>query len=201
VLSARRLEDIARRLDAIPHVRVLRVHTRVPVAAPERIDDALVAALRTSGKAVYVAVHCNHPAELTREVIAACARLADAGFGLLSQSVLLKGVNDSVETLAELMRALVAARIKPYYLHHLDLAPGTSHFRVPVAEGQALMRVLRTRVSGIALPTYVLDIPGGFGKVPIGPAYLAPAIDGVAQDSYAVEDRMGARHIYPPVPE
>ncbi|TAL04065.1 MAG: lysine-2,3-aminomutase-like protein [Rhodospirillaceae bacterium] len=196
VLSSRRLGDIVRRLDAIPHVRVLRVHTRVPVAAPERIDSMLIDTLRASTKAVYVAIHCNHPAELTGEAVAACARLADAGLSLLSQSVLLKGVNDSVDTLEQLMRTLVSARVKPYYLHHLDLAPGTSHFRVPVEEGQALMRALRTRVSGLALPTYVLDIPGGFGKVPIGPTYIEPAAH-----SYAVDDRTGVRHVYPPVPE
>jgi lysine 2,3-aminomutase len=193
ILSPRRLADIAARLAAIPHVQVLRVHTRVPIAAPERIDGALTDALRAAGKAVYIAVHCNHAAELTPGAVAACARLADAGFSLVSQSVLLKGVNDSVAALETLMRALVAARIKPYYLHQLDLAPGTSHFRVAVEEGRALMTGLRGRLSGLAMPTYVLDIPDGFGKVPIGPGYIAAAAEG-----YQVTDPKGVPHVYPP---
>jgi lysine 2,3-aminomutase len=193
VLSPRRLAEIAARLNDIPHVSVLRVHTRVPIAAPERIDAALIDALKRSGKAIYVAVHSNHAAELSIEAVAACRRLSEAGVSLISQSVLLKGVNDSVETLEALMRALVAARIKPYYLHHLDLAPGTSHFRVPVEEGRALMRRLRTRLSGLAMPTYVLDIPGGFGKVPVGPNYIDPATEG-----HSVTDPRGAVHTYPP---
>ena len=112
--------------------------------------------------AVYVALHANHPRELTPAARAACARLVDAGVPMLSQTVLLKGVNDDAETLGALMRAFVETRIKPYYLHHGDLAPGTGHFRTTLAEGQAVMRALRGRWSGLCQPTYVLDIPGGF---------------------------------------
>ena len=149
----------------------------------------LVAALKSGGQAVYVALHANHPRELTPAVRAACARLVDAGIPMLSQTVLLKGVNDDPEVLGALMRAFVETRIKPYYLHHLDLAPGTGHFRVGIEDGQALMRTLRGRWSGLCQPTYVLDIPGGCGKVPVGPVYW---------DGETVEDPEGERRVYPP---
>ncbi|MCC7016808.1 MAG: lysine-2,3-aminomutase-like protein, partial [Rhodospirillales bacterium] len=170
VLSDLRLGRFVARLDAIPHLTTLRVHSRVPIAAPSRVGPALVAALATR-KAMYLAVHCNHARELSPEARAACRMFLDAGIPVLAQTVLLKGVNDSADALAELMEALVAARIKPYYLHHCDLAAGTSHFRATIGEGRALMAELRRRVSGLALPTYVLDIPGGHGKVPVGPDY------------------------------
>ncbi len=186
-LSARRLGAIVRRLDAIAHVEVIRVHTRVPVVDPARVTPALVAALAAS-KPVYVAIHCNHADELTGEARAACARLADAGHPLLAQTVLLKGVNDDPATLEALMRALVRNRIRPYYLHQPDLAPGTGHFRTTIAQGQALAAALRARASGLCQPTYVLDIPGGHGKVPIGPCYLG---DG------QVVDTAGRTHRYP----
>jgi len=163
-LSARRLAAATAALAAIPHVKVLRWHSRLPVAAPERVTAALARALVAGDKAVYVAVHSNHPLALTR--------LRAAGIELVSQSVLLKGVNDDVATLEALMRAFVEARVKPYYLHHPDLAPGTTHLRVKISEGQALMRALRRRLSGLAMPTYVIDIPGAHGKVPIGPNYV-----------------------------
>jgi lysine 2,3-aminomutase len=141
-----------------------------------------------------VVLHINHPRELTRAAQAACAKLADVGIPLLSQTVLLKGVNDEPATLAALMRALVETRIKPYYLHHADLAPGTGHLRTSLAEGQQLMRTLRGTVSGLCQPTYVLDIPGGAGKVPVGPVYLRPFDDA----RYEVEDPNGGRCVYPP---
>src|SRR3954465_11883667 len=172
VLSARRLGAVIRRIAAIAHVKIIRLHTRLPVVSPENITPALVRALKGSGATTYVALHANHPRELTAAVRAACARIVDAGIPMVSQSVLLRGVNDDAQTLEALMRAFVECRIKPYYLHHADLAPGTSHFRTSIAEGQVLMRALRGRVSGLAQPTYVLDIPGGFGKVPVGPGYI-----------------------------
>jgi lysine 2,3-aminomutase len=190
IASARRLKDLAARLGAIGHVKVIRVHTRVPIVAPERISAAMVRALRLQNKATFVVVHVNHPRELTAKARAACARLIDAGIPMLSQSVLLRGVNDDVETLGDLMRALVECRIKPYYLHHADLAPGTAHFRTTIGEGQTLMRALRGRYSGLCQPVYVLDIPGGHGKSPIGPGYLH---DG----GTLVEDFKGRRHRYP----
>jgi lysine 2,3-aminomutase len=194
VLSARRIKDVVKRLAAISHVKVIRIHTRIPVVAPERISAALIRALRTD-KATFVVLHANHPRELTEKARAACARLIDAGIPMLSQSVLLRGVNDDVETLGALMRALVECRIKPYYLHHADLAPGTAHLRTTIAEGQALMRGLRGRFSGLCQPTYVLDIPDGHGKSPIGPNYVSA--DG-ASDTAMIEDFNGRRHPYPP---
>jgi lysine 2,3-aminomutase len=190
VLSPRRLKAVMVRLAAIDHVKVIRVHTRLPVVAPERITPALAKALRTD-KATFVVLHANHARELTAAARTACARLIDAGIPMLSQSVLLRGVNDDADTLGQLMRALVECRIKPYYLHHADLAPGTAHFRTTIAEGQALMRTLHGRTSGLCQPTYVLDIPGGHGKSPIGPVYLSA-------DCSEVEDFHGRRHAYPP---
>ena len=187
VASPRRLKALMDALAAIAHVKIVRFHTRVPVVVPERVTDALVTALTAPGKTTWVAVHANHPRELTGAARAALGRLAAAGIPLVSQTVLLKGVNDDAETLGRLMRAFVEAGVKPYYLHHGDRAPGTAHFRTTVAEGEALMRALRGRVSGLCQPTYVLDIPGGHGKVPLMPRYLA---DGV------VEDPEGARHAY-----
>ncbi|MBI1360210.1 MAG: lysine-2,3-aminomutase-like protein [Alphaproteobacteria bacterium] len=179
MLSAARAAALTRALEAIDHVRTIRWHTRMPVADPERIDAAFVAALRSETRAVYVVLHANHPRELTAQARAACARMTDAGIGLLSQSVLLRGVNDDIDTLADLMRTLVEARVKPYYLHHPDLAPGTAHFRVPLATGQALVRELRDRVSGLGQPHYVVDIPGGVSKALASPPDVATDADGV----------------------
>jgi lysine 2,3-aminomutase len=189
VLSPRRLRDVLARLEAVPHVKVVRFHTRVPAVEPETVTSELVAALKASSKAIYVALHANHARELTPAARAACARLVDAGLPMLGQTVLLKGVNDDPASLEALLRAFVETRIKPYYLHHGDLAPGTSHLRTSIAEGQDLMRAIRGRVSGLAQPTYVLDIPGGHGKVPVGPSYLN-------QDQ--VEDPSGVLHPYLP---
>jgi lysine 2,3-aminomutase len=172
VLSPRRLAALMARLAGIGHVKVVRFHTRVPAVDPEAITPELVAALKSPAQAVWVALHANHPDELTPAARAACARLIDAGLPMVSQTVLLRGVNDDPQVLGALMRAFVEARIKPYYLHHGDLAPGTAHLRTGLAEGQALMRALRGRLSGLCQPAYVLDIPGGAGKVPVGPAYL-----------------------------
>ncbi len=194
LLSARRLRAVMRELAAIEHVKVLRVHTRMPIVAPEQITGELVRALQAAGKATHVVVHVNHARELTEAARAACARFIDAGVPVLSQSVLLRGVNDSAAALEGLLRALVECRIRPYYLHQGDLAPGTAHMRTSIADGQALMRALRGTLSGIAQPTYVLDIPGGAGKVPVGPCYLRGTDDG----RYEVEDPSGRRHGYPP---
>jgi lysine 2,3-aminomutase len=193
-LSARRLADVAVRLAAIAHVKVLRIHTRMPVAEPEKIDSTLISALKASGKTIYVALHANHPRELTPAACEACARLIDSGIPMLSQTVLLRGVNDDVDQLATLMRAFVEARIKPYYLHHPDLAPGTAHFRLSIEEGQKLVGALLGRISGLCQPTYVLDIPGGYGKTAIGPSRVrAGELDGMQ-----IEDWRGVQHAYPP---
>lgn len=194
VLSPRRLSEILERLAPIPHVKIVRFHTRVPVVEPSRIDAELIMALKTSGKATYVALHANHPRELTGEARAASARLIDAGIVMVSQSVLLRGINDNAEVLAALMRAFVETRIKPYYLHHPDLAPGTGHFRLSIEEGQALVASLRGRVSGLCQPTYILDIPGGHGKAVISAATIAADGGGC----YTVSDFRGGEHTYPP---
>jgi len=192
-LSPRRLRAIMDRLAAIPHVDVVRLHSRVPVVAPEKVTEALVQAIlpRAGGPVTYVVVHTNHAQELTDGARGALARLVGAGIPILSQSVLLRGINDSVDALEALFRSLIRNRVTPYYLHHCDLAKGTSHFRTTIAEGQALMAALRGRLSGICLPTYVLDIPGGHGKVPIGPGYLQP--DG---QGWQVTDWQGRTHRY-----
>jgi lysine 2,3-aminomutase len=194
VLSARRLGALLRRLAAIPHVKVLRIHTRVPIAAPERITTSLTNALRRAGRPVYVAVHANHPRELTPPARAALARLADAGVQLLSQTVLLKGVNNDAEVLETLMRAFVELRVRPYYLHHPDLAPGTARFRLSLEEGRALVRALRGRVSGLCQPTYVLDVPGGHGKAPVAESFAAPSKDG----GFLISSPLGGTVPYPP---
>ena len=191
-LSPRRIAETTAAIAAIDHVRTLRWHTRLPVAAPEQVTAAMARALAARDKTVVVAVHANHPRELTPEARAACRRLADQGVLLVSQTVLLKGINDDVEVLDRLMRGFVEARIKPYYLHHGDLAPGTAHWRTSIADGQALVRALRARLSGFAMPSYVLDIPGGHGKVPIGPPSIRPDGNG----AYTVTDPGGIDRPY-----
>jgi lysine 2,3-aminomutase len=196
MLSPRRLAEIMRDLAAIDHVKIIRIHTRVPVADPRRMTSETIDALRVSGATVWVALHANHPREFTEQARAACALIVDAGIPMVSQSVLLRGVNDDEMTLETLMRTFVECRIKPYYLHHGDLAPGTSHLRTTLAEGQALMQRLRGRVSGLCQPDYVLDIPGGYGKAPVGPQYLSRT-EG-SNGHYRVVDYCGDVHSYPP---
>lgn len=193
ILSPRRLRDIMTALSAIPHVSIVRIHSRVPAVDPERISPELIDALKASGKVVYVALHANHPREMSQAVRDACTRIVDAGIAMLSQSVLLKGVNDDPDVLAELMRAFVECRVKPYYLHHPDMAPGTGHFRLSLAEGQSIMKALRSKVSGLCIPTYILDLPGGHGKVSVGDGMLSEIEPG----RYAVLDRNNALHHYP----
>ena len=189
MLSPRRLSGILQALAAIPHVRTLRIHTRVPVADPARVTAELAAALDIATP-LWLVVHANHARELTDAARAALRRVQCVGVPVLGQSVLLRGVNDSEAALEALFRAMMQARVKPYYLHQLDPAPGTARFHVPIETGRALLRGLRGRVSGLAWPTYVLDSPGGHGKVPLGPDYLTP--DGV-------RDPWGAAHRLPVV--
>ncbi|MCE3289302.1 MAG: lysine 2,3-aminomutase YodO family protein [Caulobacter sp.] len=188
-MTPAQLDEAMDRLSAIPHVKIVRFHTRIPVVDPAAVTDELVAALKAPGKTTWVALHANHPREMTPAARAACARLVDGGVAMVSQTVLLKGVNDDPETLGALMRAFVETRIKPYYLHQMDLAPGTGHLRTSVEEGQAVMRALRGALSGLCQPTYILDIPDGHGKVPIGPGYLEGGV---------VEDPSGRARPYPP---
>jgi lysine 2,3-aminomutase len=185
MLSPRRLGAIVRTLSAIPHVEVLRVHSRVPVADPDRVTPDLTAALGTD-KAMWLVIHANHAREFTAAAGAAIRRVQAEAIPVLGQSVLLRGVNDSVQALEDLFRAMIARRVKPYYLHQLDGAPGTARFHVPLAEGQRLVAGLRGRMSGLAWPTYVLDIPGGHGKVPVNAGYLDA-------DAH-IRDPWGGRH-------
>lgn len=179
MLSPRRIEALMDRLSHIEHVELVRWHTRVPVVDPMRVNPALVAAIAGARQTVWVAVHANHPDEFTTEAAVALARLAHAGIGLVSQSVLLAGVNDDIDTLSALMRAFLRHRVKPYYLHHPDLAPGTAHFRLPVARGQALVAQLREQLTGLAQPTYVLDVPGAAFKAPLQQAHVRESRDGL----------------------
>jgi lysine 2,3-aminomutase len=216
MLSPRRLAEVMTDLAAIDHVRIIRIHTRVPVAAPARITREMISALKVEGATTWVALHANHVRELTGNARAACAEIVDAGIPMVSQSVLLRGVNDDAATLEALMRGFVECRIKPYYLHHGDLAPGTSHLRTTLAHGQQVMRELRGRVSGLCQPDYVIDIPGGHGKAPVGPNYLSrddsssnlnsfSRTDSVSREGeldtetrYRVVDYCGDVHLYPP---
>ncbi len=206
MLSPRRLRQVMTDLAGIDHVRIIRIHTRVPVADPSRISDDMIDALKVAGATVWVALHANHARELTAEARASLARLVDAGIPMVSQSVLLRGVNDNAAALEELMRAFVECRVKPYYLHHGDLAPGTAHLRTTLALGQSLVRDLRGRVSGLCQPEYVLDIPGGAGKSPVGPNYLTAENslvserDADAETRYRVLDYCAEAHLYPPKP-
>lgn len=184
MLSPRRLGAILAALAAIPHVEMIRIHSRVPLADPPRLTEELAATMDTS-KPLWLVIHANHAREFTPEGLAALRRVQRHGVPVLGQSVLLRGVNDSPAALEGLYRAMLAARVKPYYLHQLDAAPGTWRFRVPIEEGRKLVASLRGRVTGLAWPTYVLDIPGGHGKVPLGPDYLEPG---------AVRDPWGGRH-------
>lgn len=173
MLSPRRLGSIVEALSAIPHIEMLRVHTRVPTTDPATVTAALAATLRTE-KAMWLVLHANHAREFSPAAREAIRTIQAEAIPVLGQSVLLRGVNDSPEALEALFRAMLAARVKPYYLHQLDAAPGTARFHVPIEEGRRLLAALRGRVTGLAWPTYVLDIPGGHGKVPIGPDYLEP---------------------------
>ena len=193
MLSARRMGDLIARLNAIPHIGVIRIHSRVPIADPARIDNAMVAALKSS-KALWLSIHCNHANELGPDQARALADLSAAGIPLLSQSVLLRGVNDDVDTLTVLFRKLISLKVKPHYLHHPDLAPGTGHFRLTIEEGQQLVQALWRRVPGPARPTYVLDIPGGHGKINLLPGGAQAVGDG----TYQVTGLDGQAMIYPP---
>jgi lysine 2,3-aminomutase len=179
MLSARRLRTIVATLSAMSHVQTIRIHSRVPVAEPERLTDNLAAAMETH-RSMWMVVHANHAREFTPAAGAALRRVRALGIPVLGQSVLLRGVNDSPAALEALFRAMIAQRVKPYYLHQLDPALGTARFHVPIEEGRALLEGLRGRVTGLAWPTYVLDIPGGYGKVPIGPDYRQ--VDGSVRD-------------------
>lgn len=167
-LSNKKLQQNLAALRELPHIRRLRIHSRIPVVQPARIDGALLDLLTALPQSLHVVIHTNHSAELTANARAALHRLRARGAMLYSQTVLLKGVNADAATLANLMNDLLDCGVKPYYLHHLDLARGTGHYRVSLDEGRAIVAALRRRLSGIAMPTYIVEIPGGDGKIPVG---------------------------------
>ncbi len=168
LLDDERLDDLLSRLRAIPHVETIRIHSRVPVVLPERITLRLCCLLQRHHP-LYLNTHFNHPRELTPAAAEACQRLADAGIPLGNQSVLLRGVNDDAETLRTLFRGLLRLRVRPYYLHHGDLVAGTAHLRTTIESGLSLVAALRNTLPGMAIPQYVIDLPGGRGKVPLLP--------------------------------
>ncbi|MCC6672604.1 MAG: KamA family radical SAM protein [Planctomycetes bacterium] len=169
--STAKLESILAKLRAIPHLEIIRIGSRVPVALPQRIDDELCAMLQKYHP-LWINVHFNHPNECTPDAARACDRLLRAGIPLNNQSVLLKGVNDDVATMKALVHGLMRMRVRPYYLYQCDPIRGAEHFRTPIAKGIEVIEGLRGHTSGLAIPQYVIDAPGGGGKIPIGPQYL-----------------------------
>ena len=171
VLSDGRLESILQRLRAIEHVEIIRIGTRTPVVLPQRITEELASMLKKYHP-IYVNVHFNHPKEITHEARQACALLADAGIPLGNQSVLLRGINDDPVVMKKLVHKLLAVRVRPYYIYQCDLSLGISHFRTSVSKGIEIIENLRGHTTGMAVPTFVVDAPGGGGKIPVMPNYL-----------------------------
>ena len=169
-LSDDKLEWLLSRLKDVPHVEMIRVGTKAPVVLPQRITPALVSMLKKYHP-LWMSIHITHPDELTPEMSAACIRLADAGIPLGSQTVLLSGINDSVSTMTRLVHGLLQIRVRPYYLYQCDPIPGSSHFRTPISKGLEIIEGLRGHTTGYAVPTYVVDAPGGGGKIPLLPKY------------------------------
>lgn len=187
-----KLNYILKKIYEIPHIKIIRIHSRAVIVQPDFIDDEMIKIL-SSYKPLYLVIHCNHPDEITDKVSFKLNTLSDNGIVLLSQSALLKGINNNSEILEQLFKKLIESRVKPYYLHHCDLVPGTYHFRTSIKEGQEILKDIRGKVSGICWPTYVLDIPKGFGKVPLGPFYYK-------KDAYGntiITDYKGNEHSYP----
>ena len=177
LFSDERLEKILSRLRSIPHIQFVRIGTRIPIFLPQRVTPELCAMLRKFHP-LFISIHSNHPKELTREVRDALGRLADAGIPMGNQSVLLRGVNDSVEVQKALVHKLLMCRVRPYYLYQCDLINGSSHLRTSVAEGVAVIEGLRGHTTGYAVPQFVIDGPGGGGKIPINPNYLIDSAPG-----------------------
>jgi lysine 2,3-aminomutase len=174
-----RIVGLIERLRQIPHLDTIRLATRVPVTLPSRVTVELVRALRPFHP-LWVMTHFNHPKELTADSVRACERLADHGFPVMNQTVLLRGINDDARTLEALFRGLIRARVRPYYLLQMDPVRGTSHLRTPLSRGVELMEALQGKLTGIALPRLIVDTPGGMGKVPVGPDYVVARREGAA---------------------
>ena len=194
LLADAKLDSILTRLRKIPSIEFVRIGSRIPIFLPQRITPELVAMLRKHHP-LFLSIHSNHPKELTAEVRAALERLADAGIPLGNQSVLLRGVNDRVDILKELYHKLLLCRVRPYYLYQCDLITGSAHLRTTIREGQEMMEQLRGHTTGYAVPTYVVDGPGGGGKIPIGPSYLV----GMADDRVILKNYRGDVYEYPEV--
>jgi lysine 2,3-aminomutase len=192
LLSDEKLESLLRRLREIPHIEFLRIGSRIPVFLPQRITPGLCAMLRRYAP-LWMSVHVNHPKEITREVHEALGRLVDHGIPLGNQSVLLRGVNDSPETMKELLHRLLVSRVRPYYLYQCDLITGSAHLRTGVKEGIELIEKLRGHTTGYAVPQYVIDGPGGGGKIPINPNYVVAEAD----DRVVLRNFRGELYEYP----
>lgn len=176
-LSDARLDEILNRLSKIKHIDIVRIGTRIPVVLPQRITAGLINVLKKY-KFLWLNTHFNHPQELTNEACSALAQLAEAGIVLGNQSVLLKGVNDHVDVMKQLVHTLVKNRVRPYYIYQCDLSEGIAHFRTPIAKGIEIMESLRGHTSGLCIPTYVVDAPGGGGKIPVMPTYIISQMPG-----------------------
>ncbi|MAE51193.1 MAG: lysine 2,3-aminomutase [Micavibrio sp.] len=193
ILSERKIGALLDELCAIEHVKVIRIHTRVPMADPKRLTDDYLKILKEKcTKPLYIVIHANHPNEFNDAVEQTIKNLHEIGANLLSQTALLHGVNDHAGILERLFRKLVTLNVKPYYLHHPDMAKGTSHFRLSLTDGMNIYRTLLGRISGLCHPAYVLDIPGGYGKTPINANYIVELKSG----HYIVEDYFGRKHNY-----
>ncbi len=195
MLPIDRLATILNSLRSIGHIEIIRIGTRVPVAAPHRITRNLVRLLEKHAP-LYINIHFNHPLEVTAETMKACTRLADAGIPLGSQTVLLKDVNDDPEVLADLFKRLLRLRVRPYYLLQMDLTRSTAHFRTPLATGLRIIRTLRNHISGLAIPQLVLDLPGGHGKIPLVPRY----VERLEMDKLELTDFRNQSCVYPLLP-
>lgn len=176
-LSTARLEEVISEISAIDHVDIIRIGSRIPVVLPQRIDDELITMLKKYPM-IWLNTHFNHPNEMTPEAEKALAKLANAGVVLGNQSVLLKGINDHVDVMKKLVHTLVKNRVRPYYIYQCDLSEGISHFRTPISKGIEIMESLRGHTSGLCIPTYVVDAPGGGGKIPVLPNYIVSQMPG-----------------------
>ena len=191
ILEDEQLESLLQRIRAISHVEFLRIGTRVPVTLPQRITEKLVNMLKKYSP-LWISIHFNHPKEITKRCKIACDMLAESGFPLGSQTVLLKGINDRPYIMKKLMHELLKIRVRPYYIYQCDPVKGTQHFRTPVAVGINIMEKLRGHTSGYAVPTYVIDAPGGGGKIPVGPNYLLSQ----AKGKYVLRNYKGKIYTY-----
>lgn len=186
------IESLLVRLRAIGHLEIIRIHTRMPCTLPQRITPRLAGRLKRFHP-IYINTQFNHPAEITPEAARACTLLADAGIPMGCQTVLLKGVNDDPVVMKRLMELLLTIRVKPYYIHHADPVKGTGHFRTPIETGLAILRKLRGTVSGMGIPQYMIDLPGGGGKIPLLPEYIVKKENG----NLLVKNRLGQIVAYP----